>query len=47
MNNEPREFTCFDDHDNDGWGNSTLERESLTTDEEDFHEDVLEAEDDA
>lgn len=24
MNKEPRQFTCFDDHDNDGWGNSTL-----------------------
>lgn len=22
---EPREFRCFDDHDNDGWNNSTIE----------------------
>jgi len=26
---EPRQFTCFDDHDNDGWGNSTIDREQV------------------
>lgn len=35
MNHEPRIFTCFDDHDNDGWGNSTLDREYLEPFEED------------
>jgi len=28
---EPRQFTCFDDYDNDGWGNSTLDLEDFET----------------
>lgn len=24
---EPKSFTCFDDFDNDGWGNSLIRRE--------------------
>lgn len=32
--NEPRQFSCFDDHNNDGWGNSTLDEVPYIPDEE-------------
>ena len=35
---EPREFSCFDDFNNDGWGNEILEpRPSIP--EQDFEDD--------
>lgn len=42
---EPKEFLCFDDFDNDGWGNSTIEPIGCWGDEdEDIEEDDLEPE---
>lgn len=39
MKNDPREFSCFNDFDNDGWNNSTTEREE-NIEEEDLEDDI-------
>jgi hypothetical protein len=32
---EIREFSCFDDFDNDGWGNSTIEEREIPLEKDD------------
>lgn len=41
---DPKEFSCMDDHDNDGWGKSTIEREQRFPDTEEEPEDIPEDE---
>lgn len=38
MRYEPRQFSCFDDHNNDGWGNGYLDNDPRDLEEDEDEE---------